>query len=128
MNRQELCRQRVNLWLEGLQTDSLPLDSPRLRIEELSLGSLKNFFVLLLASSPEPPQTPIEALERAGGLEQMELYRQKLALPLHGSPYELNTAIRLGPPSGELFALQERLLDEIDEEGRAILLRLGQLF
>lgn len=128
MTRPQQCRERLDEWLEGLQSEPLALDDPRLRIEELSLKSLRNFFVLLLASGSDTPQTPVQALERAGGLEHLDLYRQTLALPLQGSPRQVNAAINLGPPKGELFALQQRLLEQLDDEGHRVLVELAQLF
>jgi hypothetical protein len=120
--------QRLGQWLDGLQ---LPLlDDPRRRLEELCLSQLRNFFLLLLASSPDnPPPTPSEALDRLGPeLARHDLYRQTLALPLQGSPESVVTAIELGEPNGELYALQERLADGLSEEGRLLILQLGRLF
>ncbi len=126
MTRKELCQQRLGHWLDGLE---LPrLDDPGRRLEELALTSLRQFFLLLLVSTPEPAATPLQALESAGGLTREDIYRRHLSLPLKGSPDALASAIDLGPPSGELFALQERLIDGLDEEGRLLMLQLGQLF
>ena len=89
---------------------------------------LRNFLILLLASDSEPVASPLQALETAEGLTRLDLYRQYLTLPLSGTPESVTSAIELGRPSGELFALQSRLLDDLDDEGRAIILRLGKLF
>lgn len=128
MDRKEVCRQHLDAWLSSLRAQTPGIDDPRTRLEEVSLVGLRNLFALLLASTPEPPDSPLDALEAAGGLSHMELYRQHLVLPLRGSPYEVATAIKLGPPTGELFALQERLLTELDDEGQEVLVTLGQLF
>ena len=127
MTRAETSHQRLGEWLTGLQMPKL--DHPTRRLEEAALNMLRNFFVVLLASSKggEPAATPFEALETAGGLARLDLYRQHLALPLSGTPDDVTTAIDLGRPSGELFALQGRLMDELDDEGRGIVLQLGKL-
>lgn len=126
MTRGQLAQERLGQWLDGLEMPKL--DDPRRQLEEYCLASLRNFFVLLLARWPEPPATPVEALERAGGLSQGETYRRFLALPLKGSPDTVVSGIDLGPPQGELFALQERLIDELDDDGRLLILQLGKLF
>lgn len=125
MSRAELCHQRLGDWLTGLRMPKL--DDPTRRLEEARLNQLRNFFLLLLASASPPPRSPIEALEAAGGLTGLELYRKHLALPLEGTPDDVTSAIDLGRPGGELFALQARLVDELDDDGRAILLQLGKL-
>lgn len=126
MTRAEICHQRLGEWLTGLEMPGL--GEPTRRLEEGALSMLRNFLVLLLASGSEPATSPLQALETAGGLARLDLYRQHLTLPLSGTPESVTSAIELGRPSGELFALQSRLLDELDDDGRAIILRLGKLF
>ncbi len=106
------------------------MDDERRRLEELCLGQLRNFFLLLLCSRPDDLfQTPVEALDALGpSLDQRDLYHAELALPLKGSPDSVVSAIALGDPAGELFALQEKLTDELQDEGRLLLVRLGRLF
>lgn len=125
MSRADLCHQRLGAWLTGLRMPGL--DDPTRRLEEAGLNQLRNFFLILLASSPQPAASPLEALEQTGELTRIELYRQHLSLPLRGTPDDVVSAIDLGRPSGELFALSSRLMDELDDEGRAILLQLGKL-
>lgn len=107
-----------------------PLDDERRRLEELCLAQLRNFFLLLLSSRPnEMFATPVEALDTLGPkLDQRDLYHSELALPLHGTPDSVVSAIGLGDPEGELFALQEALTDALTDEGRLLLVRLGRLF
>jgi hypothetical protein len=126
MNRAELCQQRLGEWLDGLEMPAL--GHPHRRLEEACLAMLRNFFVLLLVRWSEPPATPVEALARAGGLTEGAAYERYLGLPLQGTPDRIVSGIGLGPPTGELFALQSRLVDELDDEGRSLLIQLGNLF
>jgi hypothetical protein len=122
-----LCQERLDQWLDGLRMPRL--DDPERGLEESSLTILRNFFVLLLASQHQNlPRTPVEALEAAGGLAHTELYRQGLSLPLRGSPDDILTAIKLGPPSGELFELQKRLMRTLDDQGHELIVQLARLF
>jgi hypothetical protein len=123
-----LHQQRLEQWLTGL---TMPrLDHPLRRVEELRFNQLRTFFVLLLASDPaNPPSTPAEALDRFGPeLTDSARYKQALQLPLHGTPDEVVSELEPGDPDSELFALQERLTDQLSDDGRLVLLRLAQLF
>lgn len=106
------------------------LDDPKRRIEELRLDQLRNFLLLLLARSGDDlPGTPAEALERwASGLDGLTTYGNQLSLPLTGTPDSVVSGLRLGQPNSELFKLQEKLVDELDDEGRRVLVELGKLF
>lgn len=125
MTRLEICRERLDQWLQGLSAEYASLDDPRRELDGLGLASLRSFFALLLASEPVPPETPLQLLERAGQLRNLELYRRLLSLPLHGSPNDIALQLRLGAPLGELFVLQEALIDALDDEGRRIVLALS---
>ena len=128
MSLNESVHQRLGEWLDGL---SLPaLDDPSRRIEELRLGQLRNFLLLLLARFPhELAATPAEALERCGPeLAELSSYQQKLSLPLNDTPDGIATALQLGKPRSELFALQENLLDQLDDDGHRLIVELGRLF
>lgn len=122
----EHIQKRLGEWLDGLSLP--PLESPRRRLEELQLGVLRNFFLLLLAREPEQPSTtPSEALRRwAPDLKKLEAYCARLSLPLQGTPDEVVDAIKLS--DGELFALQQKLLNELTREGRRLIVELGRLF
>lgn len=124
MTRIELCRERLNGWLSGLSAEYSSLDDPRRELDQLGLASLRTFFALLLASRPEPPESPLEAMESAS-LQNLPLYRRLLSLPLQGSPNDIAMQLRLGAPYGELFMLQEVLTDSLDDEGRKIVLALS---
>ncbi len=120
--------ERLGEWLDGL---SMPaLDDSKRRIEELRLDQLRNFLLLLLARSGEDlPSTPTEALERWGSrLGGLAAYQAQLALPLSGTPDSIVSVLKLGQPNGELFQLQEKLVDELDDDGRRVLIELGKLF
>lgn len=120
--------QRLGEWLDGLSMPSL--DDPKRRIEELRLDQLRNFLLLLLArSGDELPSTPAEALERWGSqLGGLATYQTQLALPLAGTPDGIVSVLKLGQPNGELFQLQAKLVDELDDDGRRLLVELGKLF
>lgn len=120
--------ERLGEWLDGL---SMPaLDDPKRRIEELRLDQLRNFLLLLLAREPEPlVSTPAEALRRwAPELVELDAYCEKLSLPLQGTPDDIVSVLKLGQPQGELFALQARLMDELGDDGRRLIVELGKLF
>lgn len=119
-------QKRLGEWLDGLALP--PLESPRRQLEELQLGVLRNFFLLLLAREPERlSTTPSEALRRwASHLKELERYCTILNLPLQGTPDDIVDAIKLS--DGELFALQQKLLDELTTEGRRLIVELGRLF
>lgn len=119
---------RLGEWLDGLSMP--PLDDPRRRIEELRLDQLRNFLLLLLAREPEALAAgPAEALRRwAPDLVELESYCAKLTLPLQGTPDDIVSVLKLGHPQGELFALQARMMDELGEDGRRLIVELGKLF
>lgn len=124
MSRQTLCQERLQQWMAGLQLPAF--DDPRRPLEEMAYRSLLNFFALLLASRAEPPEAPMELLDPAE-LSGWDRYSRLLSLPLQGTPEPLVRQLELGRPSSELFALQRRLSDQLDDEGRAILLQFGRL-
>ena len=128
MSLSESVHQRLGEWLDGLVLP--PLDDPKRQIEELRLGQLRNFLLLLLARFPQNlAQTPGEALEKcAPDLAQLSAYQQKLTLPLADSPDGIASALQLGKPRSELFSLQETLLDQLDDDGHRLLVELGRLF
>ncbi len=128
MSLSESVHQRLGEWLDGI---SLPaLDDPNRRIEELRLGQLRNFLLLLLARFPNDlATTPAEALERCGPeLTELSAYQQTLSLPFNDTPDGLATALKLGKPRSELFTLQENLLDQLDDDGHRLIVELGRLF
>lgn len=120
--------ERLGEWLDGL--DMPGLGQPDRRVEELRLDQLRNFLLLLLArASSDPVATPSEALQKFGAeLTNLSLYQEMLALPLAGTPNSIVTVLKLGQPSSELFRLQERLMDELDDDGRRAIVELGKLF
>ena len=123
----EQCKSQLDGWLDGLEMP--PLDHPRRRLEELCLGQLRNFFLLLLARfCDDIPATPLQAMARIGEPSNLDPYQTHLTLPLSGTPDTLVSAIDLGNPSGALFALQTRLAHELNDQGRELILGLGRLF
>lgn len=128
MTRLQICRERLDDWLAGLSAEYSSLDDPRRELDQLGLASLRSFFALLLASRPVPPLTPLEAMESSDRLSRFDLYRRLLTLPLKGSPSDIAMELRLGAPSGELFMFTELLFDDLDDEGRQILLAISPSF
>lgn len=124
----ELHRELMGRWLDGLKMPLL--DDPLRRLEELRLNQLRTFFALLLASEPHnPPRTPWGALQQlAPGLQNAAQYEAALQLPLRGSPDDVAGVLEPGDPDSEIFALQERLTDQLSDDGRLVLHSLAQLY
>ncbi len=121
-----VARQRLGAWLKKLELP--PLQSPERVREEAAHQQVQNFFLLLLAASPEPlPETPGAALRLLApdlSTQELDLTRWQRG----GSAAELSLAWRLGDPDSPLFALQEKLVESLEEERRGWLWEMGQMF
>ena len=127
MNTRQI-HERLTEWLSGISMP--PLGDEQRRIEEARYDQLRNFLLLLLAACPEEASSsPSKLLERLGpDLTELERYQAKLKLPLVGTPDDIVSVLKLGQPRSELFALQERLMDDLNEDGLRAVVALGKLF
>lgn len=123
---QAVARQRLGAWLGKLELPP-PADPDRPQ-EEAAFEQLQNFFLLLLAASPEPlPESPGSALELlAPDLATQEFHQSWGRNGTRAT--EISLAWGLGDPDSPLFALQEQLVESLPEKRRGWLWEMGQMF